>query len=386
MRLMNIRDRIFSRLRKSILCGWNITGSFLDRREPLPTGAELDIKIALVKNSYFFDLYQEVNTGTYLELIGSSHKRSGPVGLFTELDADFIIVDVYPEADGQVYRERLHQIRDAEFDEYMQHAQQLKKVSVNAANVDWSVYDLVIALDNAVPASVTEKYPRVVWATMLENHKMPSYQGYLRKPPVGYDVFLTQHFGPNLRQLKYGKHVVDWPYGFSKSGSVARLFNEIYTREGVTIESHGNHLWDGFSEESGIRVRFQGGHRSFFTITEILEMLLRSRYFCSVSPKRPLWGNALVEAASAGCLLIADPNWQWNPYIILPELRVANVTQAKRKILELEANSELRAELLGKQNERLDWYAFNRPLLQLKCSVLSMPRKTSLLEKMQACS
>lgn len=368
-------------LQKMTLSLWNLGGRWLDLYEQKKTFKNhFHISVALVKNPYFFDLYQTSDNRNYSDLISSSLKRSGPVGLFTELDADFIIVDVYKESDGQKYRERLHQIPDAEFDEYMQLAQTLKKSSLPASEVDWSKYDLVVALDNAVPASVTHQYPNVVWANMLENHKMPSFKNYLSKPPIGYDLFFTQHFGPNLRQFKYGKHVVDWPYGFSKTGTIAKLFDEKFDRIGVTVESHGNHLWNGAETELKLPIRFQGGHKSYFTITDILKMLLRSQYFCSVEPKRPLWGNALIEAASAGCLLIADPNWHWNSHVILPELRVSNVTQAKQKIRDLEKNADLRKSLSVKQNKRLDWYAFNRPLTQLKKSVLSLSKKTRLLE------
>lgn len=366
-------------LQKSILSLWNFGGRCLDSYEQKTSLKDhFDISIALVKNPYFFDLYQTTKSRGHFDLISSSLKRSGPVGLFTEFNADFIIVDVYPEFDGQKYRERLHQIPDAEFDEYMQLAQNLKKSSLPATEVNWSKYDLVIALDNAVPASITQKYSNVVWATMLENHKMPSFRHYLSKPPIGYDLFFTQHFGPNLRQLKYGKHVVDWPYGFSKTGTVAKIFDEELDRNGMTVESHGKHLWKGAEEELMLPIRVQGGHKSCYTITDILKMLLSSRYFCSVEPKRPLWGNALIEAAAAGCLLIADPNWHWNSHIILPELRVSNIAQAKQKIHDLEKNTDWRHKLILKQNKQLDWYAFNRPLDQLRKSILSISRKTRL--------
>ena len=108
-------------LQKTILSFWTFGGRLLDLYEQKTLlKKHFLISVALVKNPYFFDLYQTTDSQNYSNLISSSLKRSGPVGLFTELDADFIIVDVHKESDGQKYRERLHQIPDAEFDEYMQ--------------------------------------------------------------------------------------------------------------------------------------------------------------------------------------------------------------------------------------------------------------------------
>lgn len=367
---------------RSVFAGWGLGARLLGLLEKPCVSRLRELRVALVKNRYFFDLYQISNHSDRKSLVASSLKRSGPIGLFTEFDADFYIVDTYPDSDGQLYRERLHQISDSEFDDYMNLAQRLKEISIGSDEVDWSMYDLVIALDNAVPACVTEKHPEVVWATMLESHRMPSYPKYLKNLPRGYDVFLSQHFGPNPRKLKYRDHVVDWPYGFTKSGAVENLLGRGAVSDGVTLESHGRHLQEYFVSSLKMPVRVQGGHASQGTTIEILEMLLESRYFCAVNPRRPLWGNALVEAASAGCLVIADPNLHWNPYVVLPELRVSSAKQAVGIICKLEECPERQEDLLTRQNQLLDWYAFHRPLSQLESVVSQLGRPTRLKRKL----
>ena len=57
-------------------------------------------KVALVKQYVYADLYSKnkINcSDNWLETIYTSNHRSGPIAIFSKLDADFFIVDVFEE-------------------------------------------------------------------------------------------------------------------------------------------------------------------------------------------------------------------------------------------------------------------------------------------------
>ena len=105
------------------------------------------------------------------------------------------------------------------------------------------------------------------------------------------------------------------------------------------------------------------------------------RYFVAVSSERPLWGNALVEAAAAECLVISNPSNLWNPFVGLPELYCSTVAGAIRLVAALERDEPRRSELLQKQRARLDWYCFSRPFAQIKAVQPRFPRPLKIFDK-----
>ena len=63
------------------------------------------LKVALVKQYTYCDLYTKPGRFTP-QLIFSSNHRSGPVGLMSDIEADFIIVEEASDAECQIWRSK----------------------------------------------------------------------------------------------------------------------------------------------------------------------------------------------------------------------------------------------------------------------------------------
>jgi len=334
-------------------------------------------RVAFVKQSVLPDLYSSNEAASRDDIVFSSVQRSGPVALFTEFEGSFYMVKVDAAPECQVYRERLGQLpKDPEVGRILRKQDQR---AIRADSVDWSSFDMVIAYDNAVPATVAERFPSTLWCTMLENHRMRSYRSYLKEPPPGYDCFFNQHFGPTPRTLGRRSHVIDFPFGFNRPGSISSLFGGLAPEPRVVLERHqDNEALRRSLGSLGVEVYESTGRA--VSIREHLSHLVRARYFLAPGARRPLWGNATSEAAAAGCLILANPDELWNPFLVNPECACRNARQAIELIGRLENNPEERQGLLQKQAERLDWFCFHRPLLQIQAHLARVGRELKLSE------
>lgn len=347
------------------------------------------LRVALVKQSTYCDLYSEPSATSISQLILSSWHRTGPLGLFTEFNTTFLIV--HPEADSEcrVWEEKKDYWKNnpvRERDDRFRHEAQ-KKVAVWSHEVDWSQFDLVIAIENAVPSRITLVYPSVLWATLLEHHKMRPYMSYLSRPPVGYDAFLNLRYGPNPQSFFRRAHVVDWPYNFTRPGALKQMShsgsNVVPGPQGartsadkqftVLLEDNQSAAVKRAFEESS--VPYAKGCCS--SLADYFAVLLKSSALVFSSPMRPLGGLAMLDAASAGLLLIGDPKMLWNPYLVVPELAVHKPEDAVRVALKLAENDKFKDNMEARQANRLQWFGFTRPLIQLGNLVMKSPRKLS---------
>lgn len=338
---------------------WSGASRLLARGErPVEEIFKRRLKVALVKQYTYCDLYTKPGRFTP-QLIFSSNHRSGPVGLMSDIEADFFIVEEAPDDECQIWRSKPPLSNRRVADERWE---KQRSVAKPVDQPDWSQYDLVIALENAIPAKVTRQYPSVLWATMLEYQGMSMYRDYLKRPPVGYDLFLSQHFGPTPRSWIQGNHVIEWPYAFNRSGSVRDLFPDVKKGRKIFIENHQDLKMLNSFRAQGVEAEI-GGKR---TCEQHLRTLTESKIFLSPSSWRPLWGNASSEAASAECIVIANRSQHWNPFLILPECDVRKTTSIRDLVFKIIDDETYYSRLLAKQNSLLDWHCYHRPLQQLQ--------------------
>ena len=199
------------------------------------------LRVAVVKQSTYCDLYTDPFAKSAADLLASSIHRTGPIGLFINFDTQFIIVHPEPEAECRVWEEKLaYEVKGSDRAErFPKLRKQQAAVSVSARDVDWSQFDLVIAIENAVPSTIAQQYPSVLWCTQLEHHRLAPYQKYLRRAPAGYDAFLHHRYGPNLGSILHKSHVVDFPYGLNSVGGLSSIYSEIpKEKRQVMLEDH----------------------------------------------------------------------------------------------------------------------------------------------------
>lgn len=373
-------------LAQSFLSGWSAYSRYragLETRKVCQFAQPL--RVAFVKHASYRDLYYQPGRFTK-ETVFSSDGRSGPVGLIEpEFNADFFIVNEERDGECQVYREKPTGSQATEaVAKRKRQWERMEAVAVASSKIDWSAYDLVWVLENAVPARTTKEFPKVLWGTMLEDHSMPSYGKYLRQLPEGYDLFFNQAFGPTPRNLYQKKHVLDWPYSLLKHDTIRSLFPE---------ESGGaknNHL--AFDQNQDINVLQQiccnrgweidpKQPGELIPLEEYLRKICQSKVYWAVDPWRALWGNASAEAASAGAVVLANPSLHWNPFIPVDSAQLSTLAKAERMTQSLMDDEHLRKEILEIQDSAVDWHCFYRPLGQLLEFSANFPRELNIQSK-----
>lgn len=361
--------RLLQNWERNFFCSGNFAAS------PFTSG----LKVALVKQSCYCDIYTDPSTRDPKALLASSIHRTGPIGLFINFDTTFIIV--HPEADPEcrVWEQKL--AYESDNNERSQRFPKLREqqaaVAVRAGDVDWSVYDLVIAFENAVPAAVTRKHPTVLWCTLLEHHKMKPYKAYLKQVPEGYDAFLNLRFGPNPQSIGRRPHVIDFPYGLNDVSGLAALYRNETDLRCVMLEDHQDReLLEPLLQDHGFECLPAGESSGLLDLYH--QRLSRAAFLLAPRSSRPLGGLASIDAAAMDCLIIGNRFDSWNPFIMLPELQCSREDKAVRIASELAGDDTRYKELLQKQQARLHWFAWVRPLRQIEVLAARSQRKLSI--------
>lgn len=310
---------------------WSSACGLMERLEKIPQDVP-DIlsswKIALVKQVNYTDLYTNPEATTVLELLESSTMRSGPIGFWPDGKPNFFIVQDQADEESRIWEWKL-QFERQNLENYASREKVRalqRQRAIAPDDVDWGQFDLVVTIENAIPARITRQFPQTKWATFLEHHRMPQYRQYLRKPPVGYDYFFTQRYGPNPQNLWQGKHAIDISYGFKRPGDVSKLFPEIEKKPIVHVEDHQDlDMIRAKAAELGMDpFMFRSAHGS--SCLEYLLSLAESMIYFAPNSSRPLGGLANIDAMAAGCVLIGNRGDLWNPFCISRNNNVSSIS------------------------------------------------------------
>jgi len=333
-------------------------------------------KIALVKQDVYQDLYCCYNSDPIDKIIFSSLKRSGPVALFTKLKTDFFIVNTESDPECMIWKEKSMDCNSKDLDFYESlktepfldgirgHKYGQSHFSINCDNVEWNKYDIVISLDITIPKRITKRYPDVVWSYYISEPCMSSWKRSKYKPIDGYDLFLNQGFRYFKILPSLSIHEVEFPYFFQHSGCFESLItnNDIDKCEGIFLESH-----TGF-DISEYRIKELETFGTVRTISpkieNIINDLLKSKYFIRIGGRK-LWGNPMVEAISAGCLVLGSPGEFNNKSLFTKDTVVNSFDQLIDKLRLYEENDALYINELNKQQALVDYLCFYRPLNDL---------------------
>lgn len=323
------------------------------------------MRICIVKQESYTDLASQSVNGIEAYLEFSNH-RSGPYGWLIDFNADFRVVRCHPEAN--LWEQKLERGNQS-------HHQQIRdRQALNAElidAVDFSIYDLVLTYECAIPASVTAQYPNVLWATILEDHRMREFAQFSRKPPEGYDYFFDQRFGPSgiFRQTRQ-PHVINFPYVIPHC---SRLNHSKDVRDVVLMDSpHRDEELDQFFSELGYQLHYTQSR----SLKEHFAMLTKCKYFISYECNNPKWGNGFIEPAAYGCINIGDPNMFWNPAFITRQGRLSRSRNLKKLVLEIE-EAQLGKEILDLQHCLIEEYCCYGPFHKLLHGAMSNQRLPS---------
>jgi predicted nucleic acid-binding protein len=338
------------------------------------------LKIAIVKQNVYSDLYRCKQGLSAKETILSSNLRSGPAALFLVADVDFIILNTSEHPECQVWKEIVTdcKIRDIDFFNQFSNSEinvesnekmpSQSSLAVEVHSVDWSKYDIVISFEISIPQSITRQYKNTLWAYYISHPCMKTYITSTQKIHDGYDVFLNQRF----RKIKIfpanSKHEIDFPYHLHYYGCFHELLNKkldnSFYRKGIFIEKHsGRILSENQIEQLNpfAPITYQSG-----SLNNVLNNLLNSKFFIRMGGEvGKRWGNSLIEAVAAGCLILGDPKEFHNNSLFTRYTSASSFEELMYKLNELNNNEYLYNKEVTKQRALLNYLCFDRPLNKL---------------------
>ena len=347
-------------------------------------------RILVVKQDVNEDLYCCQPDAVIVELISSTLLRTGPVSLFSDLDADFRIVTTVDDPECQVWQERATHLKWDTLEFFSSYRDKVpgrdygqSRWAVKPEEIDFSQYDIVISMDVCVPERITRQFANVLWCYYVREIKAPSYQSSLTAPAKGQDVVLNHHF--RLQPPELPKHVIEFPYHIHRSGCFHRLFGveepAWSERSGIFVDHHtmvelSADQRKALSRFGEVRSTLHDGDREIIPTSEqiarrtmdadLREHLLNSRYFLITPGQRVIFGTAMVEAIAAGCLVVGSPaSLNRHSFFITDATAATNSEDAIERMNMFESDFNLADRERNRQQRLLEYLCFVRPLSHL---------------------
>jgi len=326
-------------------------------------------RICVVKQHTTYDLF--TRTGPDLPaIVASSNWRSGPIGLWEAFDtsARIVLEDPAPEC----------QLGKQHWSRYVQGWDLWPAGSTadDGDDVDWGQYDVVISIDVAVPTRIVRRFPSVMWCYYFIEGGPTGIDGQFRGSPFfAYNVFLNHRLAkcllssesPSFRQMKRNRRaVLDFPYYMQSAHSVRSLYPEFASapRAGFCLSHHSR---DVLSDSERTALAEIGPVRTEWrTIADIHRAEVQSVYFVVHPESRPSVGVALVEAISAGCLVLAPSKCVMGfPELLQAELEFNSVGELLDLVHTLESDNALLERLRRQQEDHIGEWCYRNPARNL---------------------
>ena len=346
-------------------------------------------RIAFVKQDICEDLYCCPLGSDPRAIIESTMLRTGPAALFSRWNAACQIVTTVEDPECSIWKERAIDLKWSPLEFFSSYRDAIpgrdygqSRYAVDPENVDWSQYDIVIGLDNPVPARITQRFPETVWCYYVREVKAPSYKRSLKTLLSGQDLFLEQSF-PLQRPTKEPGGVVGFPYHLQYVGWMHEMFGGSLdsVRQGVFVDHHtamvtADHEWQQLGEfgpvvapiNDPITAILRGQTLPYRRTIDpdLRTRIMASKYFLITPGKRGVFGTALVEAVAAGCLAIGSPRNVSGAGGFFEARTTANsVAEAIQLMRYLDDHPEDYVRELERQRALVDWLCYTRPMTTL---------------------
>lgn len=347
-------------------------------------------RVVVVKQDVNEDLYCCPPNASAAEIVDSTLLRTGPVALFSDLNADFLIVRTEDDPECSVWKERATVLKWDSLEFFASYQSKIpgrefgqSSLAVSVDDVDWGQYDIVVSMDVCVPSRIALQHPKTLWCYYIREIKAPAYKASLTAAMPGYNRVLNHHFRLNHSTLP--AHVLEFPYHLQYYGCFHQLFGwklpEQAERQGVFAD---HHTMLRLSPEGRAELRLFGwlastiheGDREVIPSSERLARrtmdpdlkarLLNSRFFLITPGQRSVFGTALIESIAAGCLAIGRPEaFRSHGYLFSDATSAASTNEAIEKMKRLSDDPDLLHKEIARQRTLIDFVCFVRPLLDL---------------------
>ena len=333
-----------------------------------------NLRYLIVKQEVLAMLYCAPAEATSREILFSSLKHSGPVGLLSRAKAQMRIVKEHPSPECLLWRQialavkldlsELESLKTRPFrDGARGHSTAPGDYAVDVTSLPYDAIDVVLSFDIAIPASITRAHPNILFIAAPPELGAPYFKSLSRKMDYGYDLLLTQRTRWNT---PLRRHHLEASINFQYPG----VYEEIVLEAGETVERDRifveAHCYNSLSDSERAALEAILPVETVSARTEdIIRALLRSKYFVQFTGRR-LRGNALVEASAAGCLVLSNPSTVINRQFILPGTRVRTFQDIITSLRRFEADDSMFAAELESQREIVEYLNYFRPLQKIE--------------------
>jgi hypothetical protein len=360
-------------------------------------------RIAVVKQDVNEDLYCCPRNSTPREIVESTLLRSGPVCLFSEWNADFLILATADDPECSIWKERATHLKWDTPEFFSSYRDRIpgrdfgqNVYSVDPASVDWNAYDIVISFDVAVPERITRAYPGTAWCYYVREIKAPAYAASLKALAPGQDFVLNHRF--RMRPERQLPHVVEFPYHLQSPGCFHRLFAfpmpDDRDRKGVFVDHHtmlglSNDVRRELTQFGGVSSTAPTDGKMVPTSArlarrtmepEIRSHLLEARYFLVTPGIRNVFGTAVVEAIAAGCLAVGSRRSVGCGEFFTDFTAAETPEEAIIKMRRLQGDRRLYQNQLNWQRLLVEYLCYARPVAELLDRAAK--RRTSVAPKL----
>ena len=323
-------------------------------------------KVALVKQTAYPGAYLPAAGRNLIQTILTAPAHLGPISFLADLNADYFVVRQTPEPETYLWKEKFAGDPNPEIAfrqiQIWQEEQETMGV-VNCDQIRWDDYDLVIGLDIPIPTRIVSKSKRTIWAYYSVEAGGTLHKSSILKPVTGYHFYLNHCFR-RYRARPYNKnHVLEFPFTFQSASSWKYLAKETLggdtNRRGAVADRAS---WQSHPGEKPSSMTTLSGDAA-----DYIRLMCSSEFAIRTDPKTR-WGNWPLEAIQAGCLFLGRQDSLSMPGVLLPELIVADLSSAHKKIEGLLKNPLLMQFLAQTQATLAEHLAFRRPLMDLTTS------------------
>lgn len=332
------------------------------------------MKIAVVKSEIHQDLWVSEITSNINTIFQTSLMRCSPIGLLEYTDTEFIIIKDTNEYPSRVYtslppraeQESLKYNKDVKIlglpfldNTYHKHTT-ITEVANYVDKINWSNYHIVITINACVPDRIIQQYPHILWCYYISENE-PHFTNILLG---NYDIILNQ----NVQQTQNHPFSIGFPYTFLGPNTLENISVSKETRQGIYMEINNTQerpvrtIHPAFQYISDICKIPINIHNQ--NIVENLKTLSSSKYFVKLFG-RQIRGNGVLEAISAGALVLINKTLVMYSDLIPDECHIETPQDAIEKINYFEKNAHAYESMIRLQKKNLEEnYAVN-PLNQL---------------------
>ena len=326
------------------------------------------LKLAIVKSSVYQDLWVCEKTKDILKVFKSTMMRTPPIGLSEFFDTEFIIVkdvDAYPcninkcclssnHFNDMKYSKKNKNPSLPFLDETFHQDISIDSVAYNPYDVDWSNYNIIIAINMCIPESVIEKYSNILWCYLIgENEDKYTYNKISK-----YDLVLNQ----DVTKQNLPFHNIGFPYSFLGPYTIENISEKIpnlllaskkkgiYLEINNTTERPVNTIPEQFkiiSNRLDIPIILHSQN-----ILENIKRIINAKYFVKLYG-RVIRGNGILEVISTGTLILINKRLIMYDDLIPNECHVENAVELANKIYYFENNPDAYDAIILKQKTLL---------------------------------